>query len=152
MGVGRTAGNSRPQTGSGEVSTANTCSLIGFFGKCSQSNTIVFAEKYGRCGGNVGNPSNNGGSLWARNNPTNSTYGPYFNVRLAGPTFSFQFQPHPVENPATCNFALPSTAHTGGILVGLGDGSTRLVNPGVSTQTWWFACTPAGGETLGADW
>jgi hypothetical protein len=110
------------------------------------SNTIVFAEKYRRCG------ANNRGSLWARNNPPNSTYGPYFNVRKAEPLYSFQLQPVPYDNNNTCDYTLASTAHTGGILVGLGDGSARLVNHGVSTATWWAACTPAGGEPLGSDW
>jgi prepilin-type N-terminal cleavage/methylation domain-containing protein len=110
-----------------------------------QSNTIVFAEKYGRCG------ANNEGSIWYRNN-FSSTYGAYFNVRLAGPTYSFQLQPLPYDNANVCDYRLPQTAHTGGILVGLGDGSVRLVNHGVSTTTWWAACTPAGGETLGSDW
>ena len=109
-----------------------------------QSNTIVFAEKYAYCG------ANNQGSVWYRNN-FSSTYGPYFNVRLGGPTYSFQVQPSPYTGP-NCEYRIPTTAHTSGILVGLGDGSVRLVNQGVSTQTWWAACTPAGGETLGSDW
>jgi prepilin-type N-terminal cleavage/methylation domain-containing protein len=111
-----------------------------------QSNTIVFAEKYGRCG------ANNTGALWYRNNWT-STWGPYFNVRLGGPTtVPFQSQPLPFDNPAKCEYRLPSSAHTGGMIVGLGDGSVRLVNSGVTPGTWWAACTPAGGEALGSDW
>ena len=46
----------------------------------------------------------------------------------------------------------PSSAHTGGVLVGMCDGSVRLVNPGVSYTTWWAAVTPAGGDVLGNDW
>jgi hypothetical protein len=42
--------------------------------------------------------------------------------------------------------------HTGGILAGMGDGSVRLVNQGVSNTTWFAACTPAGGEVLPNDW
>jgi hypothetical protein len=38
------------------------------------------------------------------------------------------------------------------LLVGLGDGSVRLVNPNVSAATFWTAVTPAGGEVLGPDW
>jgi prepilin-type N-terminal cleavage/methylation domain-containing protein len=110
------------------------------------SNTVVFAEKYGRCG------ANNEGALWYRNNWT-STWGPYFNVRLGSPTTApFQSQPTPFDNTAKCEYRLPSSAHTGGMIVGLGDGSVRLVNTGVSPGTWWAACTPAGGETLGSDW
>ncbi len=42
--------------------------------------------------------------------------------------------------------------HTGGVQVGMGDGSVRMVSTGVSTATWWYALTPAGGEVLGNDW
>ncbi len=42
--------------------------------------------------------------------------------------------------------------HTGGINVGLGDGSVRFVASGTSPNTWWFALTPNRGETLGSDW
>jgi prepilin-type N-terminal cleavage/methylation domain-containing protein len=110
------------------------------------SNTIVFAEKLGYCA--VSN-ANNTGSLWYRNNWT-STWGPYFNVRLGGPTYSPQIKPTPFNT--NCEYRLPSSPHTGVINVGLGDGSTRSVSSGVSAATWWAACTPAGGETLGPDW
>jgi prepilin-type N-terminal cleavage/methylation domain-containing protein len=109
------------------------------------SNTILFTEKYGECG------ANNCGSLWYRNNFT-STYGPYFQVRLGGPLLSFQVRPTPYTNASTCEYRLPSSAHTGGIMTLMGDGSTRMVNSGVSTATWYAACTPAGGEVLGTDW
>jgi hypothetical protein len=42
--------------------------------------------------------------------------------------------------------------HTGGINCGLGDGSVRFVSGAVSGTTWFSACTPQGGETLGSDW
>jgi hypothetical protein len=45
-----------------------------------------------------------------------------------------------------------NSPHTGGIQVGLGDGSVRMVSPGVSTATWWFALTPNAGDILGSDW
>jgi prepilin-type N-terminal cleavage/methylation domain-containing protein len=110
------------------------------------SNTILFAEKFGYCA--VGN-ANNTGSLWYRNN-FSSTWGPYFNVRLAGPTYGPQIQPLPFGT--NCEYRLASSPHTGGILVALGDGSTRSVSASISTVTWWHACTPSGGETLGSDW
>jgi prepilin-type N-terminal cleavage/methylation domain-containing protein/prepilin-type processing-associated H-X9-DG protein len=114
------------------------------------SNTILFAEKYVRCG-ETATGSNNGGSTWARNF-WNSTWGGYFNVRLAGPTYSFQVQPNPYLSMTTCEYRLPSTPHSGGIQVLLGDGSVRTVNGGISPATWWAACTPTGGEVLGNDW
>ncbi len=109
------------------------------------SNTVLFAEKYAHCG------ATNQGSIWYRNNYS-STFGPYFNVRLAGPTYTFQVRPLPFDNPSFCEYRLPSSPHTGGMLVSLGDGSTRYVAAGISSVTWWAACTPAGGEVLGNDW
>jgi prepilin-type processing-associated H-X9-DG protein len=47
---------------------------------------------------------------------------------------------------------LASSPHTGGINVGLGDGSVRFLAQGISGKTWWAALTPAGGEVLGPDW
>jgi len=47
---------------------------------------------------------------------------------------------------------LPSTGHTGGILVGMFDGSVHLVSQGISPATWWFAVTPNAGDILGPDW
>jgi prepilin-type N-terminal cleavage/methylation domain-containing protein len=114
------------------------------------SNTVLFAEKYGYCA--TGN-ANNTGSLWYRNN-FSSTWGPYFNVRLGGPASApvYTFQVKPLPYSTACEYRLPSTGHTGGIVVLMGDGSSRLVSQGISAPTWWFACTPAGGEVLGSDW
>jgi prepilin-type N-terminal cleavage/methylation domain-containing protein/prepilin-type processing-associated H-X9-DG protein len=42
--------------------------------------------------------------------------------------------------------------HSGGINVGMGDGSARYVSGGITQDTWFYATTPAGGETLGSDW
>jgi len=110
------------------------------------SNTVIFAEKYAYCA--VGN-ANNTGSLWYRNNWT-STWGPYYNVRLGGPTFTFQVQPSPI--PTNCEYRLPSTPHPGGMIVCMGDASVRTVSRGVSALTWWQANTPNGNEVLANDW
>ena len=84
-----------------------------------------------------------------------------------GPSISDASWPQPVGTAAIFNSNPPpgngcpysdgskfraTQVHTGGILVGLGDGSVRLVNSAVSPTTWWSAMTPAGGETLGSDW
>jgi len=42
--------------------------------------------------------------------------------------------------------------HTGGINVAMGDASVRFVPQGISGGTWFYACTPSGGDILGADW
>ncbi len=46
----------------------------------------------------------------------------------------------------------PTALHTAGLMVGMADGSIRVVNSGVSPGTWWAACTPASGDVLGSDW
>jgi hypothetical protein len=47
---------------------------------------------------------------------------------------------------------LPQALTPAGILVALGDGSARPVSPKISAATFHAACTPNGGEVLGADW
>jgi prepilin-type N-terminal cleavage/methylation domain-containing protein/prepilin-type processing-associated H-X9-DG protein len=120
------------------------------------SNTILFAEKFGDCGGNTGSgtDSNNGGSLWYRNNFA-STFGPYFNARAEAvpyPNNTFQVRPTPFNVTTVCLFYLPSSAHTGGMNVALGDGSVRFVAQGISPATFWAASTPSAGDLLGNDW
>jgi prepilin-type N-terminal cleavage/methylation domain-containing protein len=51
-----------------------------------------------------------------------------------------------------CDTSIPQTYHAAGMVVGLGDGSVRVVAPSISQYTFWSAVTPAGGEVLGADW
>jgi prepilin-type N-terminal cleavage/methylation domain-containing protein len=53
---------------------------------------------------------------------------------------------------ADCDPRVPQTPHASGMLVALCDGSVRTVAPSVSQYSFWAACTPAGGEVLGADW
>ncbi len=45
-----------------------------------------------------------------------------------------------------------TSPHTGGINVGMGDGSVRLLAQGISGTTWFAACTPQNGDLLGPDW
>ena len=39
-----------------------------------------------------------------------------------------------------------------GINIALMDGSVRFAQQQISSETWWAACTPNGGEVLGTDW
>ena len=106
-----------------------------------ESNTIFYAEKLMVCnnGGNWGNAWAHGG--WAPD------YGPYF-ASIASPNAKFQQQP----TQTTCDHTLPTAFTAAGILVGMGDGSVRLVNAGVSATTWGEAVDPADGQVLGSDW
>jgi prepilin-type N-terminal cleavage/methylation domain-containing protein len=51
-----------------------------------------------------------------------------------------------------CDRGQASSSHGNMILVGLCDGSTRIVTSSINATTWWAACTRSGGETLGGDW
>jgi prepilin-type N-terminal cleavage/methylation domain-containing protein len=112
------------------------------------SNTIAFAEKrmicpqtrgavfyWGETGGPCGRtgytPSNGLGSL------------PAFNTLLVP-----QFNPL----PNLCNPCMVNSNTTGGILVGLFDGSVRVVAQGISQYTWQNAVMPNDGLPLGSDW
>ncbi len=126
------------------------------------TNTILFTEKYAQCG-------SNGGNWWQfwenapsqghvkRSSVFDDFAGPQAIQYPGAPNYSggnsmFQSKPNPFLDPNFCDPARAATGHTGGIMVCLGDASTRTVSPSVSAQTWWFAATPAGGETLGSDW
>jgi hypothetical protein len=122
------------------------------------SNTILFGERYAIC--NSISMGLNRANLWDYfENSANlytgpgHDYFPYFGLPTVngdnvGPVSMFQLQP----TAGNCDPSLPSTAHLGGMQVVLADGSVRTLSPAMSGTTWWAACTPAGGEVLGADW
>jgi prepilin-type N-terminal cleavage/methylation domain-containing protein/prepilin-type processing-associated H-X9-DG protein len=124
------------------------------------SNTILYAEKYGHCGG----PNAEGITTWDEvfsGWDSQVVYAwPYFAGRMfvndphvanaVGPASLFQVRPNPYLT--NCDQGRASTAHTGGMNVCLGDGSVRVLAQGMSGTTWWAACTPSGGEILGNDW
>jgi len=109
------------------------------------SNTILFAEKYPNCNGR--------GSLWDRWD--RDQWIPAFSISWSGNSYGvnskFQLQPSPYTT-AACDYNRAQTPHPGGMLVCLGDASTRSIAPSITNTTWWYACTPAGGELLGPDW
>jgi prepilin-type N-terminal cleavage/methylation domain-containing protein len=136
------------------------------------SNTILHAEKYARCSNTVMAPAfRDGGTAWAYSgaapfpwqpppmSPPRPGFVPGFAIRAfaavgapdaIGEGSRFQVQPTPFLG--NCDPTRAATAHTGGILVGLADGSVRTLAPTMSGKTWWAAVTPAGGEVLGSDW
>jgi hypothetical protein len=64
-----------------------------------------------------------------------------------------QINPNPfIGSGGICDWTRPSMGHTGGIQVGMCEGSVRMVNQGISYLTWWYAFPPSGGEVLLADW
>jgi prepilin-type N-terminal cleavage/methylation domain-containing protein len=111
------------------------------------SNTIFMTDKLAHC--NSGNYQDNYWPDWGpiiQSNDNNATY--------TGTAWVPQIQPTggTPGRPARCRGELPSSPHTGGIMVGLGDGSVRFVASGISGVTWWAAMTPNQGETLGSNW
>src|SRR5262249_45370905 len=66
-----------------------------------------------------------------------------------------QPQPHMNTSKLDENLALNTAVHAPrleGILVGLADGSGRLVSAQLDTTTWINACDPADGNVLSAEW
>ncbi len=106
------------------------------------SNTIVFGERFTVCGGMAvgwqmgmcGNPP-----TWPYNyNPTTD----YLNLSL----------PQVAPNVNNCDPMMLQSPYTGGIMVGLGDGSVRLVSSGVSQYSWNLALNPNDGKTFDSSW
>ncbi len=135
------------------------------------SNTILHAEKYARCTNTTMAPKfQDGGTAWAYSgapfafqpppmSPPRAGFVPAFAIRTfaangapdaTGEGSIFQVKPTPFLG--NCDPTRAATAHAGGILVGLADGSVRTLAPTMSGKTWWAAVTPAGGEVLGSDW
>jgi prepilin-type N-terminal cleavage/methylation domain-containing protein len=136
------------------------------------SNTILHAEKYARCSkASMPPPFRDGGNAWAYctsplfpwqppplNPPGKALFPGFAIAALAGrgapgaigPGSRFQVQPTPFLD--NCDPTRASTAHTGGMVAGLADGSVRTLAPSLSDATWWAAVTPSGGEVPGPDW
>ena len=137
------------------------------------SNTILHAEKYARCADSNMLPAfQDGGTAWAYSTtpvfpwqpppmdlPPRGAFQPGFAIaalanlgapNAVGPGSIFQVQPTPFLG--SCDPTRASTAHPGGIQVGLADGSVRNLSRGMTGQTWWAAVTPSGGEVMGLDW
>jgi prepilin-type N-terminal cleavage/methylation domain-containing protein len=134
------------------------------------SNTIVFAEKYARCeaGGAPSFANCCHGTWWMRGvfqgqkgspgvNDSIDSYpgdtlsavfgGGFGGSWLTGLNSKFLVQPKLDQ----CDWRVASTPHAA-INVALADGSVRSLSPTISALTWYQACTPNGGETLGDDW
>jgi prepilin-type N-terminal cleavage/methylation domain-containing protein len=109
------------------------------------SQTIMFAEHYATCI----DPSDGQeyDMLWCESNPYPYNYGGDQCAAIMNTALP-QFQPIPDK----CVSTLYQSHQSGGILVGLGDGSVRQVAPGISQATWQAAILPDDGAVLGSDW
>jgi len=113
------------------------------------SNVVMFGETYSACNGS------SAGNLWSyRGIDVSSSWPPVIaNVRSFGASAAGAFGlPQFGPTQAACNKQWAQGAHTGTVLVGLGDGSCRGVSSGLSQATWQRALTPADGLPLGPDW
>ncbi len=116
------------------------------------SNTILLTEKYAQC---FNNNYPAGGDFWGYYY-TGSSLQPYhpgfevsWNSYSYGPTSKFLVQPNPYNGG--CDPTLASSPHNGGIQIAMADGSVRFLSASVTMYTWWYLCTPAGGEILSSD-
>jgi prepilin-type N-terminal cleavage/methylation domain-containing protein len=131
------------------------------------SNTIMYFERYTICN-NIGpidysdvwhytdqssppwpfwpNTWNDG--EWTVGNSSKPLYPSGIGAAAAPDAFLPQWQP----TDSACDPRKVQGYTAGGIQVGLGDGSVRMVSPAISQITWSYACTPADGNPLGPDW
>jgi len=117
------------------------------------SNTIFFGEVYGTCGnsGNLNDPTTYG-SLWA---DANSGWRSGFNLGNYKGTVTgyaaakmFQVTPHYLNS---CDLTRLQSNHSGGMMVGLGDGGVRFITPSISSASWAAINDPRDGAVIGSD-
>jgi type II secretory pathway pseudopilin PulG len=75
--------------------------------------------------------------------------------RFLQTTFNSRLLPNDERPDVSCGGISGVSAlrsYTGGVSVGMFDGSVRLVANGITKTTWQSAITPSGGEVLGPDW
>jgi prepilin-type N-terminal cleavage/methylation domain-containing protein len=112
------------------------------------SNTILFMEKYAVCSDGRHTWANDslftGGTATHGGTGYNSTWAP-----LQQHLFKPQVRPTPT---AEVHCGYPQTFSTGGIGVGLADGSVRMVSSSVSDLAWRLALLPDDGQAMPSDW
>jgi prepilin-type N-terminal cleavage/methylation domain-containing protein len=109
--------------------------------------TPIYGSKYARGLGA-------GAGLWVDPNSTSPTKGPGSWTSNAGAfnlsSGAIPFQVRPAKT--SCDISILQTAHPGGMLVGMGDGSVRTVSASISVATWIAVNDPRDGAVLGSDW
>ena len=104
-------------------------------------------------------PVGDGSMTPCPNNPSIMAY-------PVGLSSKFQYQPIPDGKvrisvsragfDSSCDPTRAQTAHTGGMVIGMADGSARTLAIGVSDKTWWqlvrYVLQPTSTDILGNDW
>jgi prepilin-type N-terminal cleavage/methylation domain-containing protein len=145
-----------------------------------RSNTIAYTTKFSnRCGKSippyiwgsrvylmVGHPES-GRACFADGGPGSLFYKPsnslaalpaeewpmdYPLVRPGSPTIGHRHRTFIVtSDPERCDFRVPVSAHPGGLLVCLTDGSVRQLTPNIAQENFWAMVTPNAGDTYNLD-
>jgi prepilin-type N-terminal cleavage/methylation domain-containing protein/prepilin-type processing-associated H-X9-DG protein len=140
------------------------------------SNTIIFGERYRNCQSDPstattlpaacaapGPTGPAGGGEWARSTrefnyyermwsqSTDPVTGAALNPHVACDQTPLLWQQQPVWN-RSCNPYVYNSPHSGGMNVGLADGSVRFLAPSITPTTWGNAINPKDGQVLGPDW
>jgi prepilin-type processing-associated H-X9-DG protein len=116
------------------------------------SNTLLLTEKYAQCS-DINYPT--GGTFWsyyytgAYLQPYHPGFAVSWNAYSYGPVSKFLVQPQPYNGG--CDPTLASSPHPRGIQAAFADGSVRFLSADITLYTWWYLCTPAGGEILPPD-
>jgi prepilin-type N-terminal cleavage/methylation domain-containing protein len=113
------------------------------------SETIVFAEKNMICGTST---TNFAVFYWGETGGACNRYGSSASGLGSVPSFNTLAAPQFLPSATNCNPCMLQGSSSAGILVGLGDGSVRMVSSSISAATWSFAVQPADGNPLGSDW
>ena len=136
----------------GSISSAQNYARIPSSFPDGTSNTLLLTEKYAQCF-NSYYPT--GGTFWGYYY-TGSSLQPYhpgyevsWNGYSYGPASKFLVQPRPYNGG--CDPTMASSPHSGGIQAAFADASVRFLSADITLYTWWYLCTPAGGEVLSGD-
>ena len=118
------------------------------------SNTIGVSEKFGGCTSDNGGLWAYPGWDWAGSGKYNAVFD-WGNGRFGQNSGWGNWNQPPQFNlkvQTQCDITRPQALHTGGCIVGLLDGSVRVVSSAITQTTWLYAETPNDGQVLGQDW
>jgi prepilin-type N-terminal cleavage/methylation domain-containing protein len=117
------------------------------------ANTIVFAEHYAHCNGIT---FHYWATSYGHHRAAFADVGDVVPITAGNPGESLPNSPgltfQAAPSRRDCHPGLAQTPHASGMITAMGDGSVRILAPGVSVATYWGLVTPAGGELPGHDW